>query len=85
MVGAAIGYDSGPCSIQKVVEGAKVGMKAFRSWSCSYVRRQSNMAAHIMAREAWNVSDCVIWVEDTPNVIANQIGLDVIAVDNCPQ
>ena len=85
VVGAVAGYDPGLCSIQKVVEGAKEGMKAFRSWSCSYVRRQSNVAAHIMTREAWNVSECVIWVEDTLNVIANQIGLDVIAVDNCPK
>ena len=60
VVGVVAGHDLGPYLIQKVVEGAKVGMTVFRSWSCSYVRRQSNMAAHIMAREAWNVSDYVV-------------------------
>ena len=73
VVGAVIGYDPGPCSIQKVVEGAKLWLKAFRSWSCAHVRRQSNMAAHLMAREAFNVNDSVVWIEDTPNVIAKQI------------
>ena len=84
VVGVVAGHDLGTCSIQKVVEGIKAGLTMFRSWSCSsYVHRQSNMAAHIMAREAWNVSDCVVWVEDTPSVIANQIGLDVSAMDDC--
>ena len=84
VVGVVAGHDLGTCSIQKVVEGIKAGLTMFRSWSCSsYVHRQSNTAAHIMAREAWNVSDFVVWVEDTPSVIANQIGLDVSAMDDC--
>ena len=74
--------DSGPCSIQKIVEGAKLGLTAFSSWSCSHVRRQCNMVAHRMAKEAINVTECLIWVEDTPNVIATQIHMDVIALDN---
>lgn len=49
VVGAVVGYDPGLCSIQKVVEGTKLWLKAFRSWSCAHVRRQSNMAAHLMA------------------------------------
>lgn len=59
------GADPGPCSIQKIVEGAKRGLIAFNSWSCSHVRRQCNMASHLMAKEAINVRDCLIWVEDT--------------------
>ena len=85
VVGAVASHDPSPCSIQKVVEGVQAGLIVFRSWSCSHVRRQSNMVAHIMAREAWNVSDSVVWVEDTPSVIVNQIGLDVSAMDNCPE
>ena len=46
------------------------------------MRRQSNRAAHILAREAFNVMGCVVWVEDTPNVIANQIQLDVNVMDS---
>ncbi|XP_030956327.1 uncharacterized protein LOC115978629 [Quercus lobata] len=79
------GTDPGPCSIQKIVEGAKQGLSAFSSWSCSHVRRQSNMAAHLMAKEASNVQECLIWVEDTPSVIVSQIHMDVIALDSCPK
>ena len=82
VVGAVVGYDPGPCLIQKVVEGAKLWLRAFRSWSCAHVCRQSNMVAHLMAKEAFNVNDSVVWVEDTPNVIANKIHLDVNAVDS---
>ncbi|XP_023927441.1 uncharacterized protein LOC112038812 [Quercus suber] len=32
------GTDPGPCFIQKIVEGAKQGLSAFSSWSCSHVR-----------------------------------------------
>ena len=35
------------------------------------MRGQSNRAAHILAREAFNVTGCVVWVEDTPIVIEN--------------
>ena len=82
VVGAVVGNDSSPCSIQKVVKGEKLWLKGFRSWSCAHVRRHNNMAAHILVREAFNVTGCVVWVEDTPNVIANQIHLDVNAVDS---
>ena len=37
VVGAVVGYDPGPCLIQKVVEGAKLWLRAFRSWSCAHV------------------------------------------------
>ncbi|KAL4612409.1 hypothetical protein ACB092_08G196400 [Castanea dentata] len=76
------GSDPGPCSIQKVVEGAKLWLTAFSTWSCSHVRGQSNMAARLMAKEAFNVNECLIWVEDNPAVIANQIHMDVIALDS---
>ena len=76
------GFDIGSCSIQKIVEGAKAGLIAFSSWSCSHVRRQCNMAAHLIAKEAINVTKCLISVEDTSNVIANQIHMDVIALDS---
>ena len=82
VVGAVVGHDPGPCSIQKVVEGVKFWLKGFKSWSCAHVRRHSNRAAHLLAREAFNVSGCVVRVEDTPNVIANQIQLDVTVVDS---
>ncbi|KAK9988851.1 hypothetical protein SO802_029090 [Lithocarpus litseifolius] len=84
VVDAVAGVEKGPCAIQKVVEGAKLRLEAFRSWSYAHILRQSNMAAHLLAREAFNVTDCVVWVEDTPSVIANQVLVDVNVVDCCP-
>ena len=43
------------------------------------------MATHLMAKEASNVQECLIWVEDTPSVIISQIHMDVIALDSCPK
>ena len=73
VVVAVGGFDSSLCSIQKIVEGAKCGLNAFSSWSCSHVHRQCNMAAHLMTKEAINVSECLICVEDTPMLLELKI------------
>ncbi|KAL0007228.1 hypothetical protein SO802_008730 [Lithocarpus litseifolius] len=82
IVKAVTDADLGPSSIRKVVEGIKMGLGSFRHWSVSHIRRHSNNAAHIMARESRGTQECQIWVEDTPSVIANQIQLDVICEDS---
>ena len=41
-------------------------------------------AAHLLARNAMNVKDSVIWVKDTPPLIEHQILIDVISLDRCP-
>ena len=44
VVVAVGGSDPGLCSIQKIVEEAKLGLTTFSSWSYSHVRRQCNSA-----------------------------------------
>lgn len=66
VVAVATGIDLGPSSIQKVMEGIKMGQDSFKSWFVNHILRQSNRATHIMAREAISIHDCLIWVEDTP-------------------
>ena len=56
-------------SIQKVMEGAKCRLQAFKSRQVKHVHRSCNMAAHMLARHACNVSDCIVWVENTPPLI----------------
>ena len=58
-----------------------MGLSSFKFWSISHICRQSNNAAHLMARTASSSNEYHIWVEDTPPVIANQLRLDVICED----
>ena len=70
--------------IQKVVEGSQRCLSHFKTWRDEHVKRNNNKAAHLLARNALFVDDCVIWVEDTPPVIELQIQNDVIAMDFGP-
>uniref|UniRef100_A0A7N2MUC6 RNase H type-1 domain-containing protein n=1 Tax=Quercus lobata TaxID=97700 RepID=A0A7N2MUC6_QUELO len=71
-------------SILKVVEGLKLFLLRFNSWKAVHSRRITNEAAHLLARNAMNVKDSVIWVEDTPPLIEHQIMVDVSFLDFCP-
>ena len=64
-------------AIQTVIEGIKMDLRMFNSWEVKHVCRTKNSAAHIMAKFAKSITDCYIWVEDTPPVIANQLLFDV--------
>jgi len=50
-----------------------MGLICFDSWEMKYINRKSNYAAHLMARYAKFITNCRIWVENTPPVIANQV------------
>ena len=68
-------------AIQKIVEGSQWCLSHFKTWRIEHVRRNNNGVAHLLARNALYVDDCVIWVEDTPPIIELQIQNDVIAMD----
>ena len=70
--------------ILKIVEGSRRYLQMFCSWKAVHTNRRNNTAAYLLARESKNVNDCVIWVEDSPPCIENQILNDVIALDVCP-
>ena len=54
-----------------------MGLICFDSWEMKYINKKSNYAAHLIARYAKFITDCRIWVENTPPVIANQVLLDL--------
>ena len=60
-------------SIRKIIEGIEMSLRQFRSWKAVHIRRGSNRAAHILAKHARGVDNCIVWVEDTPLVIEDQI------------
>ena len=66
-----------PSSIEVFIAGTKLWRQKVTDWKISYVRRTGNQAAHLMARNAKLVSDCVVWVEDTPPIIQCQVHNDV--------
>ena len=69
-------------SIQKVSEGISWWLKKFDKWKISHTRRSSNTAAHVMAIEAKPILESVIWVEDSPPAIADQLLYDVLSMDS---
>ena len=63
---ALSGVNQYPSSIQKVVQSSVSMLWSFKDWEAKYAGRNSNVAAHQLARNAKSVLDTVIWVEDTP-------------------
>ena len=84
MTDMLIGYSSPPTSIQMFIEGLQRQKHNFQEWKASHVRRTSNTAAHLMARNAKFVNDSVIWVKDIPPIIEYQVTKDVTISDHGP-
>ena len=69
-----------PTSIAAVVEGihelsAEIGVVNF-----SHVRRTGNKPAHILARQAQNLVNDIIWIEEIPCCIQQALIQDVFVL-----
>ena len=73
VVNALRGQSPIQSSIRKVIEGIEMALRQFSAWKVVHTCRGSNKAAHILTKHARGVDDCIIWVEDTPLVIKDQI------------
>ena len=69
-----------PLSIQQLISGTKTWLPNFKSWKARFARRDCNKAAHLMARHAKEIEDCIILVEDTPPFIVPLVHYDVISL-----
>ncbi|XP_075663373.1 uncharacterized protein LOC142632947 [Castanea sativa] len=77
VVSALRGQGFIPSSIRKVMEGIAMSLRQFNSWKVSHTCRGNNWVAHLLAQQARGIGKCIVWVEDTPPAIRNQIQLDV--------
>ena len=64
------------------MEGSRQNLSYFNNWSVVHVRRNDNKATHMLARSAKFILGSVIWVEDTPPIIAKQVLNDVIYLNH---
>jgi ribonuclease HI len=64
----------------QIIMDVRVVLNSRRSWITSHVKRDSNKAAHELARAAVkNQSDCT-WIEDVPPCIFNLVSLERLAL-----
>ena len=77
VMNAIANHDPGPIQIQQLVTGIKSWVPKFNAWKTSFTHREGNKAAHLMAKHAKQISECTIWVEDTPPIIMSQVLNDV--------
>ena len=77
-------HDPGPIQVQNLIAGIKSWKSMFSVWQSSFTHRDRNKVVHQMAKYAKHISNCIIWVEDTPPIIASQILLDVSVLGLSP-
>ena len=66
-----------PASIETITESILTQVDKFRFVSFTHVKRDGNRPAHILAQFAKQVSDFVVWLEETPNLIEDACSQDV--------
>ena len=52
-------------------------LEKFEVWKTSIIRREANVAAHRLARQALQSSETIILMEDVPDFVRDQLQLDV--------
>ena len=66
MVNALAGYSSPPSVVASIIQGIhEIGME-FRQVQFSHVKRQGNMPAHLVAKNAYSIVNDIVWVEEHP-------------------
>ena len=52
-------------------------LQRLEEWDLSMIRREANVVAHMLARQALHTKDPRIWMEDAPDFVCKQVQLDV--------
>jgi hypothetical protein len=57
---------------------ARQMLETFLSWRVSHMRREGNMAAHLLAKFAISQQSQRVWLNSCPNVLVNVVNADLI-------
>ena len=71
-----------PTSVAAVIMGIQDLCKDFRRIEFTHVRRQSNRLAHLLAKHASSIVDCIVWIEEIPCCIEQALIHDVLSFSN---
>lgn len=80
MYRALIELSPPPQSVASIVEGILEIVREFRSVQFSHTRRQGNIPAHILAKQASSIADFTVWIEENPCFIEQALIQDVISL-----
>lgn len=69
-----------PQSVASIVEGILEIVREFRSVQFSHTRRQGNIPAHILAKQASSIADFTVWIEENSCFIEQALIQDVISL-----
>ena len=68
-----------PSSVDAVIVGIKASCAKFHHIAFSHMRRQGNNPAHLLAKYAYGIDDCSIWIEESPCFIKQALIHDVMS------
>jgi cystathionine beta-lyase/cystathionine gamma-synthase len=68
------------CRYGQVFEDAKKVLNSFHGWEVRYVKRDANMAAHGLAKEATRIVMDRAWIEETSNNIFDIVNVEQLAL-----
>ena len=66
LVNALVGSSPAPSTVVPVIEGILELCKGFSHFQFSHVKRQGNMSAHLVAKNAYSIVNDIVWVEEDP-------------------
>ena len=66
LVNALASSSPSPLVVASVIQGALELCMGFSQIQFSHVKRQGNMPAHLVVKNAYSIVDDIVWVEEDP-------------------
>ena len=66
VVNALAGSSPSPSAVDSVNQGTLELCRGFTQFQFSHIKRQGNMPAHLVAKNAYSIVNDIVWVEEDP-------------------